>query len=131
MHRVLTAVLDSGGHMDETTIWLVTFECNGKAWSSIREDLLEAGLITSERGRASITEAGRAFQFDCTAQLREIAEQAQDEDEYQADITSRPDEELYRLPDGRVIACDATASKGAAAILFTLADGQLVDAVRV
>lgn len=93
IHAVLTAILESGGHRDETTIWLVDFGGNGKAWSSIREDLLAADLITSERGYAHITEAGRAFQFDCRQQLAAIQERQaeRDEDEYQADITSRPE----------------------------------------
>lgn len=37
----------------------------------------------------------------------------------------------YRLPDGRIVAVDSTAAKGAAVIGFTLVGGQVVDAVRV
>lgn len=34
----------------------------------------------------------------------------------------------YRLPDGRIVAVDATAAKGEPVIGFTLADGRIVDA---
>lgn len=37
----------------------------------------------------------------------------------------------YRLPDGRIVQVDDSAAKGAAIIDFTLAGGQIVDAVRV
>ncbi len=37
----------------------------------------------------------------------------------------------YRLPDGRIVAVDSTAAKGAAVIGFTLVGGRVVDAVRV
>jgi hypothetical protein len=37
----------------------------------------------------------------------------------------------YRLPDGRIVPVDASAAKGAAAIDFTLEDGQIVQATRV
>jgi len=39
--------------------------------------------------------------------------------------------EAYRLPDGQVVNVDATASKGAAVIGFTLKGGRIVDAVLV
>lgn len=38
------------------------------------------------------------------------------------------DFELYRLPDGRIIPVDATASKGAKVIGFTEKGGRVVDA---
>lgn len=37
--------------------------------------------------------------------------------------------ELYTLPDGRVVRVDASASKGASVIGFTLASGRVVEAV--
>lgn len=37
--------------------------------------------------------------------------------------------EMYRLPDGRVVPVDATASKGARTIGFTLTGGEVVTAV--
>ena len=37
----------------------------------------------------------------------------------------------YRLPDGRIVAVDATAAKMAALIDFQLTDGTIVQAVRV
>lgn len=37
----------------------------------------------------------------------------------------------YRLPDGRIVKVDDTAAKGALIIGFTLAGGEIVDAVRV
>jgi len=36
----------------------------------------------------------------------------------------------YQLPDGRIVMIDASASKGALIISFTLADGRIVDAIR-
>lgn len=39
--------------------------------------------------------------------------------------------ELYRLPLGRIVSVDASASKGAPEIEFTLADGRIVTAVKV
>ena len=36
----------------------------------------------------------------------------------------------YRLPNGRVVLVDATATKGVGLIDFTLADGRIVFAVR-
>lgn len=39
--------------------------------------------------------------------------------------------EFYRLPDGRVVPVDATASKGAPAIGFTLVGGRIVTALLV
>ncbi len=36
----------------------------------------------------------------------------------------------YRLPDGRIVAVDVTACKDERVIDFTLADGQIVQAVR-
>lgn len=41
------------------------------------------------------------------------------------------DFEMYRLPDGRVVPVDASASKGAATIGFTLKGGRIVTAVHV
>ena len=38
--------------------------------------------------------------------------------------------QFYRLPDGRVVAVDATAAKNAPTITFTLESGQIVDAIR-
>ena len=74
MRRILTLLLESGGNRDETTIWIHDFQCNGKAWSAVREDLLADGLMESSRGRASITEAGRAFCHECAAQASVIAD---------------------------------------------------------
>lgn len=37
----------------------------------------------------------------------------------------------YRLPGGRVVPCDASATKGAREIDFTLEDGRIVKAYRV
>lgn len=42
-----------------------------------------------------------------------------------------PGFQWYRLPDGRVVPVDATASKDARLIEFTLEDGQIVDAIQV
>ena len=39
--------------------------------------------------------------------------------------------ENYRLPDGRIVRVDATASKGAATITYELARGNIVTATRV
>ena len=36
----------------------------------------------------------------------------------------------YRLPDGRIIAVDSTAAKGAALIDVTLTNGRIVYAIR-
>jgi hypothetical protein len=41
------------------------------------------------------------------------------------------DFELYRLPNGRIIRVDATASKGAKVIGFTEVGGRVVDATLV
>lgn len=47
------------------------------------------------------------------------------------DSEGRPSFEWYRLPDGRVVPVYATASKGWTTIGFTLAGGEIVDAVKV
>jgi len=44
-----------------------------------------------------------------------------------ADIPTCP----YRLPDGRIVAIHADVARGAWLVSFALADGRIVDAVRV